>query len=144
MVRPYARVRWPMPPPRVSPPTPVVDTMPNGTASPYGWVAASTCPVVHPPPTRTVRCAAVYLDLVQAGQVDNQTVVDAAESRTVVPATAYGDAEAVVAGPVDRRHHVGDIGALGDGQRPFVDHAVVQAADLVVAGVGPPDQPAVQ
>jgi hypothetical protein len=34
MVRPYCRVRYPMPPPSVRPPTPVVEMMPEGTASP--------------------------------------------------------------------------------------------------------------
>ena len=33
------RVRCPMPPPSVRPPTPVVEMMPLGTASPNGWVA---------------------------------------------------------------------------------------------------------
>ena len=39
MVRPYLRVRCPMPPPSVSPPTPVVEMMPDGTASPNACVA---------------------------------------------------------------------------------------------------------
>ena len=46
-----------MPPPSVSPPTPVDETIPNGTARPKAWVAWSTSPEVHPGPTRTVRVA---------------------------------------------------------------------------------------
>src|SRR5205814_10135938 len=53
MVRPNLRVKWPDPPPRVSPATPVVETMPKGTARPKGWVAWSTSPDVQPGPTRT-------------------------------------------------------------------------------------------
>ena len=37
--RPKWRVRWPKPPPRVRPPTPVVEMMPLGVASPKAWVA---------------------------------------------------------------------------------------------------------
>ena len=44
-----------MPPPRVSPPTPVVEMMPPGAPRPNGYVAWSTSPHVAPPPTRAVR-----------------------------------------------------------------------------------------
>src|SRR5207248_7970304 len=57
IVSPQPRVRYPIPPPCVSPPTPVVEMIPHGTASPYGLVAASTSPQVQPPPTRTVRAS---------------------------------------------------------------------------------------
>src|SRR5262249_59108335 len=39
MVRPYSRVRYPIPPPSVRPPTPVDEMKPQGTARPNGWVA---------------------------------------------------------------------------------------------------------
>ena len=55
MVSPYLRVRCPMPPPSVSPPTPVLPMMPDGTASPNACVAWSTSLHLQPPPTRTVR-----------------------------------------------------------------------------------------
>ena len=54
MVRPHLRVRWPMPPPRLRPPTPVVEMMPAGTACPYSCVALSTSRQSAPPPTLTV------------------------------------------------------------------------------------------
>ena len=57
MVRPHFPLRYPRPPPRVSPPTPVVEMIPAGTASPNWWVAASSLPGVQPPPARTVRAA---------------------------------------------------------------------------------------
>ncbi len=40
-----------------------------------------------------------------------------------------------VAAEIDRRDHVGDVGAARDQARPLVDHAVVELARLVVAGV---------
>src|SRR5215469_9430656 len=55
IVSPYFRVRWPIPPPRVRPATPVLETMPDGTASPKAWVAWSTSRHLHPAPTNTVR-----------------------------------------------------------------------------------------
>ena len=55
--RPKRRVRWPRPPPSVRPPTPVVEMIPLGVASPCSPVARSTSPQVQPPPTRTVRAA---------------------------------------------------------------------------------------
>src|SRR3954469_17305304 len=58
IVSPYARVRWPIPPPSVRPPTPVVPMTPAGTAQPCSWVAASTWLSFAPPPTRTIRALA--------------------------------------------------------------------------------------
>ena len=43
-----------MPPPRVSPPTPVVEMMPPVVASPNGYAAALRSPQVAPPSTRAV------------------------------------------------------------------------------------------
>ena len=45
------------PPPSVNPPTPVVETVPNGAAKPKAPVAWSTSPSVVPPPTRAVRAS---------------------------------------------------------------------------------------
>src|SRR5262249_42321668 len=55
IVRPYRRVRYPMPPPSVSPATPVEEIKPVGTARPNGCVAWSTSPQTQPAATRTVR-----------------------------------------------------------------------------------------
>ncbi len=46
-----------MPPPRVSPPTPVVDRNPDGVARPNPPVAWSTSPQTQPPSARTVLSA---------------------------------------------------------------------------------------
>ncbi len=55
IVRPYLRVRWPMPPPSVSPPTPVVEMIPHGVARPARGSPRSTSPQVRR--RRRARCA---------------------------------------------------------------------------------------
>ncbi len=52
---PYPRARCPTPPPSVRPPTPVVETIPLGVASPKPCVAWSTSLHLQPPSARTVR-----------------------------------------------------------------------------------------
>ena len=52
---PSLRVMCPTPPPSVSPPTPVVEMIPNGAASPNGCVAWSTSPSSVPPSTCATR-----------------------------------------------------------------------------------------
>ena len=56
-VRPIARSSQPLPLPMVSPATPVLETRPPVTASPYAWVAASNCFQVTPLPQRTIPVA---------------------------------------------------------------------------------------
>ena len=68
-------------------------------------------------------------------QVDHQAVVDATEPGAVVAAAADGDGQAVLAPEVHRRDDVGDVGAAGDQPRPEVDHAVVERARRVEAGI---------
>ena len=72
-------------------------------------------------------------------QVDDQAVVDAAETRAIVAAAANGDRELVVPAEIDRGDHVGDVGASGDEQRPLVDHGVVELSRLFVFRMVAPD-----
>ena len=58
MLRPCLRVSQPIPPPRVSPPTPVWPIKPTGVASPCSCVAAIMSANSVPPPTRTRRASA--------------------------------------------------------------------------------------
>ena len=95
-------------------------------------------------PTRTVRLRRIDAHALHRRQVDDQSVVDAAEPGSVVAAAANGDGKLVVAAEIHRRDHVGDVGAARDQQRPLVDHAVVELARLVVVGVIAPDQRAAQ
>ena len=54
---PYLRMIQPIPPPSVSPATPVCVTMPEGTASPNACVSRSSSPSRTPACTRAVRCS---------------------------------------------------------------------------------------
>jgi hypothetical protein len=55
--RPAPRARYPMPPPRERPPTPVVEMMPPVVASPCAFVASLKSPHVAPPCARAVMAA---------------------------------------------------------------------------------------
>ena len=77
-------------------------------------------------------------------QIDDQAVVDAAEARPVVAAAADGDEQLVVAAEIHRGHHVGDVRAARDEQRPLVDHAVVKLARLIIVRVVAPDDGATE
>ncbi len=124
-----------VPPPSVSPATPVVETMPNGTARPKACVAWSTSPEVQPAPTRTVR---------SPGSTRTPFIIDrsmTSPSSTLPrpgplwPPPRMAMQQIVVAAEIDRGDDVGDVGAARDQQRPLVDHAVVELAGLVVVGV---------
>ncbi len=54
---PSLRSSQPVPPPRVNPPTPVVETRPPVVARPNGSVARSKSLIVAPPPTVAVRAS---------------------------------------------------------------------------------------
>ena len=77
----------------------------------------------------------VYVDLLQAREVDHQPVVDAAEAAAVVPSGADGDVEAVLAAERDCSDDVLDVGAARDQGRALVDHSVVERPNLVVVRV---------
>jgi hypothetical protein len=62
-----------------------------------------------------------------------------AQARSVVAAAADGNQELVVAAEIHRRDHISDIGAARDGQRPLVDHAVVEPARFLVIRMIPCD-----
>ena len=72
-------------------------------------------------------------------QVDDQAVIDAGETRTIVAAAANGDRELVVAAEIHRRDDIGDVRASGDEQRPLVDHGVVEFSRLFVFRMVAPD-----
>jgi hypothetical protein len=58
MVSPKGRCSQPIPPPRVKPATPVVETIPPVTASPACWVCASSSPHSRPGWAQATRAAA--------------------------------------------------------------------------------------
>ena len=122
-----------MPPPRVSPPTPVVEMKPLGTARPKGWVAWSTSPQRHPPSTRTVFVLLVDPDALHPREVDHEAPVADAEARAVVAAAAHRQEQLLLAGEVHAGDHVRHVDAPGDQRGLLVDHAVVDLAGRVVA-----------
>src|ERR1700722_3008226 len=67
-------------------------------------------------------------------QVDDQAVIDAAQTGTIVPAAANGDGELVAPPEIHRRDDIGDVGASGDEQWPLVDHGVVEFTRLPYSG----------
>ncbi len=124
-----------MPPPSVSPPTPVVEMMPPVVARPCGVGG-----VVERAPGRAALRprglpGRVDLDLLHALEVDHDRVLAGAEARDAVRAAADRDVEPVLPRVVDGGHDVVGPGRPHDDVRVPVDHRVVDATRLVVVGV---------
>ena len=79
-------------------------------------------------------------DAAHLRKIDHQPVVDAAEARPVVSATAYCDRQLVVASEVDGGDDISRVDASCDQQRVFVDRAIVEFAGGVVFGMLTPDK----
>ena len=122
------------------PPTPVVEMMPLGVASPKACVAWCRSPELRAAFDPGGAGHRVDADPVHRREIDDQPVVDSAQPRAVVAAAADGHEDVVVAGEVDRGDDVGDVRALGDEGRVLVDHRVVDRAGLVVAGIAGLDE----
>ena len=135
-----------MPPPSVSPPTPVVEMIPHGTASPCACVAASTSrPGAAAADANRARARGSTDDRVQQREVDDDAVVDAAEAAAVVAAAADREREVVRrARSAIARATSSGARAARDQRRPLVDHRVEQRPRLVVARVVGPDQLALE
>src|SRR6185437_2331126 len=73
-------------------------------------------------------------------EVDDETIVDTGEPRPIVAAAADRDPEIVIPAEIYRSHDIGDIEAARDHGWPFVDHAVVEPAGLVIIGIEGLDQ----
>ena len=121
---------------------PVLEMIPVGDASPNAWVAWSTSPrqgaALDPGGPRD----RVDPNAAHAGEVDDETVIDGAEAGGIVSAAADGDVELLVAAECERCNDVSDIGRANDKRRVSIDHAVRDAAGVVVAGSsGPMSRP---
>src|SRR6476646_10449014 len=68
-------------------------------------------------------------------QIDDQTIVDRAESGSAVTAAPNGDRETLVTSDVDRGDHIAGVHRASDEQRALVDHAVLDASRLIVGWV---------
>ena len=127
-----------MPPPRVRPPTPVVEMMPPVVARPNGYVAAFRSPQVAPPATRAV-CASGSTRTPRIADRSTTTASSQCRSRDAVAASAHGDGQRVVGREADGGHHVAGVRRRDDDGRALVDHAVANRARLVVPRVIRPD-----
>ena len=78
----------------------------------------------------------IDLDPVDRGQVDDEAVVDVRQAGDVVAAPANCDGQVALAREADRRGHVDGRAGSDDQRRAGIDHAVPDAAGLVVLGVG--------
>ena len=132
-----------MPPPRVSPATPVEPTMPPVVARPKACVAWLKSAHVAPASARAVAGCGIDPDAGGVDEVDDQGVVPGAEAGRAVAAAADGQIQGVVPGEVDAGDDVGHLGYADDGCGPLVDHAVVDGAcGVVVRVAGRDDLPA--
>jgi hypothetical protein len=69
------------------------------------------------------------------GKVDDHPAIACAEPWQAVATTAYGQRQVRVAGKPDGSHNVIRRSWPGDDRRPAIDHAVPDAAGIVVRGV---------
>ena len=80
-------------------------------------------------------CRRIDVHMPHQRQVDDQTVIVAAEPRRAVPPTADREIQPVLPGEIHRAHHVRGLLGADHRPRPPVEHAVVHRAGLVVASV---------
>ena len=107
--------------------------IPVGTASVWGWVAASTSPHRQPPPTRTV--ALLGSTVTEFIGERSMTTPSSALARPpqLWPPAAHREWESLLAREADHRGDVVGRLASGDQRRPLVDHRVEEGPGLVVA-----------
>ena len=113
----------PIPPPSVSPPTPVSANVPPGTARPAATVAASrSCHKA--PPSTIARRPAPSTRTPRTAEVDGAPAVNQPVTGDAVSPASDADGETGRASLADRRGDV--IARLGshDGGRPAIDHPV--------------------
>src|SRR5689334_16980944 len=78
------------------------------------------------------------------GQVNDQSVIDAAEAGTIVGAAANGDRQIAGAAKIDGRDDVSHVDTARDQERALVNHTVVKLARFVVVRMTPSDDRAAQ
>jgi|GEM_PF-2357219 len=124
-----------MPPPRVSPPTPVVETMPPVVARPCRAVVSLKPPQVAPPAALPSRWSGSTVTDRMPAKSGNHRAVGGAEAGHAVPAAADRQLGAGLTGVPHHRSDVLGRSAADHRLRPCVDHSVVDPAGFVVAAV---------
>ena len=133
--RPRPRVRYPMPPPRVRPATPVVETTPPVVASPYACVAWLKSPHVAPPPARAVFLAGSTNTLFRSERSRATPSSQVPNPGTLWPPPRTAKSRALSPREVDRGDSVGGRRGSHDDRRSAIVHEVVHAPMLVVVVV---------
>ena len=140
IVSPCLRVRWPRPPPRVSPPTPVVEMIPAGVARPKAWRRGPGRPAAAPPSDpRGARLESTRTPRMGARSITSPSSTSPSPG-PLWPPPRTAMLEPVLAAEVDRAHHVGHVAQRAISAGTPVDHPVVEATSVVVAGVAGLDQ----
>jgi hypothetical protein len=123
-----------MPPPSVSPPTPVWDTLPAVVVSPMLHRGAIERAEQRTAPHPRAPALRIHADAAHRAQVDHQPAVGDAEAEHAVPAAAHADLELALAAVAHRLGDVVGARAAHDRPRPAVDHRVPHRPGLLVSG----------
>ncbi len=78
--------------------------------------------------------------MIHERKVDDQSAVVRAMTGYVVPAAADGQKKVVFAGESDCRHHICDAGATDNVRGPAIDHAIPDAALLLIGRIAGTNQ----
>ena len=140
IVSPHLRVRWPRPPPSVSPPTPVVEMIPLGVARPCSLVAASTSPQVRRRRPRTVRASGSTSTPFSGERSITTPSSHGPEPGAVVAAAADRERQVVLGGEADAAATSSASATCAISAGSPVDHRVVDVARLLVGRVLGSDQ----
>ena len=130
--RPNGRIRWPIPPPRVRPPTPVWLTNPPGAARPKAWLSRSRCELRQPPSQRIVRPIGSTRVPGHGRQIDDEAVLGDGVTGDGVAAAADGGEEVVLPTEADGGDDVRHAAAASDQRRLPLDVAVPDLTGAVV------------
>ena len=124
-----------MPPPSVSPHTPVEPTTPPGSDETERLRRGVEVEPGRAAAGARTSAVSVHLDRPHEREVDHEPAVGHAVSGGVVPASAHRHLQLVRPCEIERGRDVAGADAARDHRRPAVDESVEAAARRVVAGV---------
>ena len=133
--RPYLPISQPIPPPSVSPATPVLETTPPVTARRVQLGLAVDLAPGDAALDAHRSVLRVDVNALHRHQVDHQPTIDGGASRHVVAAAAHRHLQAQPACELDGIGHVGGAVAAGDQRGALVDQAVVDPSRVLIAAV---------